>query len=150
MRNNDFGQFILRQLGKDVNSIVSQLASFLDAQIIDRKFQEGFPGHELQQSTIRQKGHARVGEKTGALRRAATLWSNWSFYTFVPGKVRPAMMKQSRGLTAYADMVRTKIGGELDFLGLTTEDIVNYEGKIRQMFGQRGYGGDGKIRVIRK
>jgi hypothetical protein len=145
-----FDKIILNKLGSDVDQVVSELATFINENVIDRKWQENFPGHELSPATIKKKGNDRIGVKSGDLRRQATLWTTWSIFNFVPGGIRPAMIKKKHGLTAYSNMVKTNIGGELDFLGVDSKDITNIQSAIQRAFAKRNYKGSGQIRVMRK
>jgi len=146
----DFDKILKDKLVKDTDQMISELATFINMNVIDRKWQEGFPGHTLQPKTIKRKGHNRIGENTGALRRAATLWTSWTIFPFSPGTFRPAFYKAKRGLTDYALAVRTKVGGDLDFLGVTSEDVVRIETGIKQIYAKKNYGGTGRIRMIRR
>ncbi|NUM33410.1 MAG: hypothetical protein HUU50_02605 [Candidatus Brocadiae bacterium] len=134
----------------DIDQLVSSLATHIDETVIDQKFQDGFPGHKLTPRTIKKKGHDRVGEDTGALRKAATLWTNWSIWPTTIGGHRPAMVKRRHGLTAYASMIKTKEGGPVDFLGIEPGDIVKMQGFIRAYMSKKGYKGEWKIRLQKK
>lgn len=138
-------------LQRDIDPIVSRLQTVIDNNVIDQKFQEGFPGHENTPSTIKKKGSNKVGTDTGKLREAATLWNNWTVYPFRESStVRPLARKEKHGLTDYSDYVRTKVGGLLDFLALESKDIASLEIDIRKEFGKRQYKGTGIVKVIRK
>lgn len=147
---SNFGNVIQETLHKDLDELISALATHVDENVIDQKFQEGFPGHKLTERTIRKKGHNRVGEDTGALRRAATLWTNWSIWPTSLGNVRPAMVKKRHGLTAYANMVKTKIGGVVDYLAVEGDDVVKMQDFIRWKMKAKGYSGDFGLKIYEK
>lgn len=146
----NFEKVILAQLKTDMDELTGVLSTHIDENIIDRKFQGGFPGHKLAKRTIRKKGHERVGEDTGALRRAATSWKSWAMHPFEAGTVRKQLEKKKHKLTHYASALSTKIGGKVDFLELTAEDAVNMQGFVRGFLRSRKYAGDGSIKVIRQ
>ncbi len=144
---SNFSREIIKATENDANIVTQQLATFIDNQVIARKFDEGFPGHQLSQRTIKRKKSTKVGIETGALRRAATLFTNWSLFHHRAGMVYRAAVKKKYGLTWYAHMVRTRIGGELDFLGLSKEDLTNVENKIQALYRAKNYKGSGKVRI---
>ena len=150
IKKEDFARQVKHQIEKDIDEITQRLADFTDNNIIAHKFEAGFPGHELQPTTIKKKGNDRVGIKSGALLRAATAFTTWSLYPASVGGQRPAAIKRKNGLTAYSNFVKTKIGGELDFLSITPEEITNLQSKIKQFFSQKNYKGNGRLRIVRK
>lgn len=146
----NFAKVIESGYTKDLDDLTSSMITHIDEFVIDQKFQEGFPGHQLQKSTIKKKGNDKVGEDTGKLRRAATLFTNWSVWPSVLGTVRHAAVKKRHGLTAYANMVKTKIGGAVDYLALGSDDIVKIQGFVRERMTRKGYSGNFNIRVFEK
>jgi len=150
IKKEDFIKQVKRQLEKDTDEVVQQLVEFVDTAIISHKFDDGFPGHELQPTTIKKKGSNKVGVDTGALMRAATALNNWDVSTTVAGTQRFAARKQVFGLTAYSHYVRTKIGGQIDFLSITDEDIVKLQSKTKELFSRKKYTSSGRIRKIIK
>lgn len=148
-QTDNFGILIQKEMTKDLDALTSALATHIDEFVIDAKFREGFPGHSLTKRTIQRKGHNRVGEDTGALRKAATLFTNWSLWPSVLGTNRPASQKKRHGLTAYANMVKTKAGGTVDYLALTSNDKVNLQNFIKSKMQAKQYMGSFSV-VIRE
>jgi len=148
-----FEKHVFATIDADMRSVNVKIAQFIDQNVIDRKFDEGFPGHELTPDYVRAKQRAgypaRVGERTGALRQAATKVTNWSLWQPAVGKLAPLAIKQRRGLTAYAEMVKTKTGGEIDFLRPDAGDAVNIQAQLFRLLGPN-YKRKGAIRLYDK
>jgi len=145
----DFNKPILRKMQADMDALVKNLANHIDEHVIEEKFKRGFPGHQLQPTTIRRKGHDRVGEDTGKLQKAASSWVNWTIRTSSVGSRTRVLEKDKRRLTTYG-FVATKIGGSLDFLDIAPEDTANIQGFIRSFLRAGRYKGSGAIKVIKK
>lgn len=134
----------------DLAKVRDQLGDFIDKEIIDRKFHEGFPGHELQYSTRARKGNARVGIDSGRLRKAATAFTNYSLYSPDFGRRYRLMQKKKAGLTPYSHLVKTRVGGELDIIGIDAQDIIQIERKTSELLKKYNIGGNGLLKIVRK
>ena len=145
----DLKREVAFELSKDLIAVTEEAGKVIDENIT-QKFSRGFPENELQKSTIKRKGSSQVGIKTGALFRAATAFTNYKVFQPTVGNVRPLLTKQKRGLTPYSEIVATKIGGELDYLEITSKDKVILGNAIGRLLAKRGYRTNNQIRVIRK
>lgn len=146
----EFGKLLLKQLTKDTDQITQQLADFIDENVIRRKFEQGFPGHKLTPAYAKKKGSSKVGVNTGKLRAAATAFTNWQLYASTPGALKPALIKGKKGLTAYSEKVKTKIGGELDYLALNSQDLINVGNQARTLYARKNYQGSGKLKFVKR
>lgn len=144
-----FAKAIRDQVSADMRSLNVKIAQFIDQQVIDRKFAEGFPGQTLSPDYVRRKkreGYSeQVGVRTGALRKAATQVTNWQLWQPKIGNLDPIAIKRRHGLAAYADAARTR-EGPIDFLTPDSDDVVNIQNRLFALLG-RNYKRHGAIKV---
>ena len=145
---------LLKDIQKEVevsgDIVVKELATFIDREVIEDKFDRNFPGHELTEQTIKRKGHGIVGVETGELKRQATKFTNWSIFSVQAGVHRQALTKEATKLTSYALFVRTKSNGFLNYLDLTSKDIANIGREASRIFRRRNFSSSSQIRNLRK
>lgn len=149
--------FILKvkiSLGIDVNKVSSKLIDFLDNQIIAEKFDTGFKGHKLAQSTIKRKKRKnqplKVGTATGNLRKIATRVDQWQTGSHRIGDFSLIGKKTKFTMPRYAVTVATNIGGELDFLSLEPNDRIEMRIFLKRQFDFLGYQGTGDFQYFEK
>ena len=127
-----------------------RLANFIDTDVIDRNFKEGFPDNAILSSTLKRKKNKKIGEETGRLRAKATSFTSYQLFEPKVGTRTILFKKKKSGLTPYSHLVSTSIGGEIDFLEITADDLASISTKFAQIIRSLGYGSNGKMNLLKK
>lgn len=146
---NNFANEILREFENDSEKMRTKLADSIDNNIIAKNF-DGFPEHAVSEKYARTKKTNRVGEESGRLKKSATSFTKWSLYSHRSGTRSFLLRKKRAGITPYSHLVRTLVGGDIDFLRIGADDISNINTFIKPILISLNYKGSGRINLIIK